>query len=146
MKRSDLEYIRQLNDLINISRDRIDILRLKALPGPILYDNTGASKPMPVNKTERIIELIEKEDKRMNDRIDKRYALKQQAIKEIRATCSEYEERHVLYLRYLSTYADGSALKWDDVIYYVNKYHNIKRAKIYQIHHDALRKVELYNI
>lgn len=146
MNRSDLERIRKLNDRINICRDKIDVLRLKALPGPIRYDNTGASRPAPVNKIERVYELIDKENQIMNSLIDQRHELKEQALEEIPEKCCELAERHVLYLRYLSTDKNGNNLKWGDVIRYVNKYHNIKRAKIYQIHHDAVIKLELYNI
>lgn len=145
MIRSDLERIRQLNDMICFSNERIDALRWKALPGAITYDDTGASRPQPTNKLERIFELIDKEERTMNRLIDRRYALKEQALYEIRHCDLELRARHILYLRYLSTEpSTGRNLSWRRVIFFINKYHNIRKAKIYQLHHDAVSKLSLH--
>ena len=142
MRRSDLEYIRQLNDLINGRLLHIEELKSKAYPGAIIYDDSGASRPAPTNKLERVFELIDQEERKVNRLIDKRYALRCQALNEIRAVCPEYAERHIMYLRYLSK----EPMDWQRIIKYVNKYHNISERKIYQLHHDAVRKLELYKI
>ena len=142
----NLETIRQLNDQIMFSLERIDALRLKALPGAITYDDTGASRPEPTNKLEHIFELIDKEERRVDRLIDKRYRLKRDAVYAIQHSDLEIAARHILYLRYLGTDQDGRSLDWRRVIFYVNKYHNIQRSKIYKIHHDAVRIVKHYHI
>lgn len=142
----NLETIRQLNDQIMFSLERIDALRLKALPGAITYDDTGASRPEPTNKLEHIFELIDKEERRVDRLIDKRYRLKRDAVYAIQHSDLEIAARHILYLRYLGTDQDGRSLNWRRVIFYVNKYHNIQRSKIYKIHHDAVRIVKHYHI
>ena len=147
MTRSDLDYIRQLNDLINGGLLRIAFLRQKAIGGAIRYDDTGSSKPAPDNKIESIFCQIDKEERRVNGLIEKRYALKTQAVKEIQAAGLEIAARHILYLRYLATHpADKSNLEWSEVIYFVNKYHNIQRRKVFNLHHDAVAKLESYRI
>lgn len=142
----NLETIRQLNDQIMFSLERIDALRWRALPGAIRYDDTGASRPMPENKLEHIFELIDKEERRVDRLIDKRYRLKRDAVYAIQHSDLEIAARHILYLRYLGTDQDGRSLDWRRVIFYVNKYHNIQRSKIYKIHHDAVRIVKHYHI
>ena len=142
----NLETIRQLNDQIMFSLERIDALRLKALPGAIRYDDSGASRPEPTNKLEHIFELIDKEERRVDRLIDKRYRLKRDAVYAIQHSDLEIAARHILYLRYLGTDLDGRSLDWRRVIFYVNKYHNIQRSKIYKIHHDAVRIVKHYHI
>lgn len=142
MNRSDLERIRQLNDLICFSIERIDALRWKALPGAIVYDDTGASRPQPTNKLERIFEQIDQEERKVNRLINKRYALKASALYAIQHADLEIEARHVLYLRYLATEpTSGRNLSWRRVTYFVNKYHNIQTRRIMQIHHDAVAKL-----
>lgn len=146
MRQSDLEYIRILNDMISGGVMRIAELRSKAYPGAIRYDDTGGSHPAPVNKIEEVFCQIDKEEKRINKLIDKRYKLKQQALQVIRSTCSEYSEKHILYLRYLSRTKDGDNLDWSTVAKYVQKYHNISLSRIYQIHHNVVRRIERYKI
>lgn len=142
----NLETIRQLNDQIMFSLERIDALRWRALPGAIRYDDTGASRPMPENKLEHIFELIDKEERRVDRLIDKRYRLKRDAVYAIQHSDLKIAARHILYLRYLGTDQDGRSLDWRRVIFYVNKYHNIQRSKIYKIHHDAVRIIKHYHI
>lgn len=146
MNRSDLKNIRLLNDQIAGGVMRIADLKSRALPSAIRFDDTGGSHPAPVNKIEEVFCLIDKEEKRVNRLIDKRYKLKQQAIKEIRATCRDYADRHILYLRYLSRTKDGNNLDWSDIERYVGKYHNISLRRIYQIHNIAVRRMEKHNI
>lgn len=142
MNRGDLERIRQLNDMICFSIERIDALRWKALPGAIVYDDTGASRPQPTNKLERIFEMIDREERKVNRLIDRRYRLKRDAVYLIQHSGLEIEARHVLYLRYLATEpTSGRNLSWRRVTYFVNKYHNIQTRRIMQIHHDAVDKL-----
>ena len=147
MNRSDLEFIRQLNDRITGGLLHIAELKSKAYPGAIAYDDSGASKPMPSNKMELVFCMIDKEERRVNRLIDKRYALKRQAIREIQNSGLEIAERHILYLRYLSRDPrTGYALEWSEGKRYVIKYHNIQDRRIRQLHHDAVRKLEHHNI
>ena len=147
MNRSDLEFIRQLNDWITGGLLHIAELKSKAYPGAIAYDDSGASKPMPSNKMELVFCMIDKEERRVNRLIDKRYALKRQAIREIQTSGLEIAERHILYLRYLSRDPrTGYALEWSEGKRYVIKYHNIQDRRIRQLHHDAVRKLEHHKI
>ena len=147
MNRSDLEFIRQLNDRITGGLLHIAELKSKAYPGAIAYDDSGASKPMPSNKMELVFCMIDKEERRVNRLIDKRYALKRQAVREIQTSGLEIAERHILYLRYLSRDPrTGYALEWSEGKRYVIKYHNIQDRRIRQLHHDAVRKLEHHNI
>lgn len=146
MNRSDLKTIRLLNDQIAGGVLRIADLKSRALSSAIRFDDTGGSHPAPVNIIEEVFCQIDKEEKRVNRLIDKRYKLKQQALKEIRSTCQDYADRHILYLRYLSRTKDGNNLEWSDIERYVSKYHNISLRRIYQIHNIAVRRIELYNI
>ena len=147
MNRSDLDFIRQLNDRITGGLLHIAELKSKAYPGAIAYDDSGASKPMPSNKMEQVFCMIDKEERRVNRLIDKRYALKRQAIREIQTSGLEIAERHILYLRYLSRDPrTGYALEWSEGKRYVIKYHNIQDRRIRQLHHDAVRKLEHHKI
>ena len=147
MTRSDLEYIRTLTDLIAGSQMHIQELRAKAFPGAIRYDDSGASKPMPRNKLEDIMCLIDQEERRTDRLIDKRHALKAQAVKEIQHAGLAIAARHILYLRYLSRQPrTGFALEWSEGRKLVEKYHNIQRRRIYQLHHDAAARLERYHI
>ena len=147
MTRSDLEYIRTLTDLIAGAQMHIQELRAKAFPGAIRYDDTGASKPMPRNKLEDIMCLIDQEEHRTDRLIDKRHALKTQAIEEIQHCGLTIAARHILYLRYLSRHPrTGFALEWSAVIGHVNKYHNIQKSKIYRTHHDAVVRLKHYHM
>lgn len=142
----NLETIRQLNDQIMFSLERIDAMRLKALPGAITYDDTGASRPQPTNKLERIFEMIDTEERKVNHLIDKRYRLKCEAIDAIQHSDLDVAERHILYLRYLGTDRDGYNITWRTTIHFVNKYHNISARRVYQLHHDALQKLNHHKI
>lgn len=145
--RSDLEYIRILNDMIAGGCMKIAELKSKAYPGAIQYDDTGGSHPAPVNKLEEVFCLIDKEEKRVNRLIDKRYKLKQQALREILLSCPEYAERHILYLRYLSRSNEtGMSLEWSEVETHISKYHNIAKRRMYQLHHIALNRLHRHNI
>lgn len=147
MNRSDLDYIRQLNDRITGGLLHIAELKSKAYPGAIIYDDIGGSHPMPSNKIEMIYCLIDQEEKRVNRLIDKRYALKRQAIREIQNSGLEIAERHILYLRYLARDPrTGYALEWSDGKRYIVKYHNIQDRRIRQLHHEAVRKLEHHNM
>lgn len=148
MNRSDLDFIRQLNDRITGGLLHIHELWTEAFfPFTLRCDDSGASKPMPRNKLEDIMCLIDKEERRVNRLIDKRYALKRQAIREIQTSGLEIAERHILYLRYLSRDPrTGYALEWSEGKRYVIKYHNIQDRRIRQLHHDAVRKLEHHNI
>lgn len=142
----NLELVRQLNDQIMFSLERIDALRLKALPGAITYDDTGASRPQPANKLERIFEMIDTEEHKVNHLIDKRYKLKCEAIDAIQHSGLDVAERHILYLRYLGTDRDGYNITWRTTIHFVNKYHNISARRVYQLHHDAVQKLNHHKI
>ena len=142
----NLETIRQLNDQIMFSLERIDALRLKALPGAITYDDTGASRPQPTNKLEQIFEMIDTEERKVNHLIDKRYKLKCEAIDAIQHSDLDVAERHILYLRYLGTDRDGYNITWRTTIHFVNKYHNISARRVYQLHHDAVQKLNHHKI
>ena len=140
MRKADLEYIRILNNVIDGRLLRIAELKSKAYPGAIAYDDSGASKPSPSNKLEEIFCQIDEEERRINKLIDKRYALKCQAVREIQDAIDpdDMVMRHILYLRYLSRKPDGASFEWSDVVKYVNLYHNIRLPRIYQLHHDAV--------
>lgn len=144
MTRADLEYIRILNDQITGGLLHIAELKAKAYPGAITYDDSGASKPTPTNKLEEIFCMIDREERRVNRLIDKRYALRSQAIREIRAVFDDdhIAERHILYLRYLTS----EPLEWSEIIRYVNRYHNISERSAYRLHHNAVQKLSLYNM
>lgn len=142
----NLETIRQLNDQIMFSLERIDALRLKALPGAVTYDDTGASRPQPSNKLEQIFEMIDTEERKVNHLIDKRYRLKCEAIDAIQHSDLDVAERHILYLRYLGTDRNGYNITWRTTIHFVNKYHNISARRIYQLHHDAVQKLNNHKI
>ena len=142
----NLETIRQLNDQIMFSLERIDALRLKALPGAITYDDTGASRPQPANKLEQIFEMIDTEERKVNHLIAKRYRLKCEAIDAIQHSDLDVAERHILYLRYLGTDRDGYNITWRTTIHFVNKYHNISARRVYQLHHDAVQKLNNHKI
>ena len=142
----NLELVRQLNDQIMFSLERIDALRLKALPGAITYDDTGASRPQPANKLEQIFEMIDTEERKVNHLIDKRYRLKCEAIDAIQHSDLDVAERHILYLRYLGTDRDGYNITWRTTIHFVNKYHNISARRVYQLHHDAVQKLNNHKI
>lgn len=147
MNRSDLDFIRQLNDRITGGLLHIAELKSKAYPGAIVYDDIGGSHPMPSNKIEMIYCLIDQEEKRINRLIDKRYALKRQAIREIQSSGLDTAQRHILYLRYLSRDPrTGYALEWSDVRRHVMKYHNISERRVYQLHHMALAKLTNHKI
>ena len=147
MTRSDLEYIRHLNDLIYGGCMHIAELKSKAYPGAIQYDDTGASKPAPTNKLERVFEQVDAEERRINKLIDKRYELKSRALHEIKNADMECAAKHILYLRYLSKDPlTGDNLSWSDVYRYINRYHNIQKRRIFQLHHDAVRKLQNHNI
>ena len=140
MRKADLEYIRILNNVIDGRLLRIAELKSKAYPGAISYDDSGASKPSPSNKLEDIFCQIDEEERRINKLIDKRYALKCQAVKEIQKAIDpdNMVMRHILYLRYLSRKPDGASLEWSDVAKYIETYHNIQLRRIYVLHHDAV--------
>ena len=147
MNRSDLEFIRQLNDRITGGLLHIAELKSKAYPGAIAYDDSGASKPMPSNKMEQVFCMIDKEERRVNRLIDKRYSLTVRALHEIQNSGLEIAERHILYLRYLSRHPrTGYALEWSEVRRHVMKYHNISERRVYQLHHMALAKLEHHKI
>lgn len=147
MRKSELEYIRYLNDLIYGCRMRYEELRSKAYPGAIVYDDIGGSRPAPINKLERVYEMMDQADNKMNKLAVKRYKLKERAIYEIQNSGLETAERHIMYLRYLATDPrSGRNFEWSDVYKYVHKYHNIGMPRIYQLHHDAVELVSLYNI
>lgn len=140
MRKADLEYIRILNNIIDGRLLRIAELKSKAYPGAIAYDDSGASKPSPSNKLEEIFCQIDEEERRINKLIDKRYALKCQAIQEIQQAIdpNDMVMRHILYLRYLSRKPDGASFEWSDVAKYIETYHNIQLRRIYDLHHDAV--------
>ena len=142
MTRSDLEYIRLLNDLISGGIMHIAELKSKAYPGAITYDDTGGSHPMPTNMIEEVFCQIDEEEIRLNKLIDKRYNLRQQAFHEIRTLCPDYAERHIMYLRYLTI----EPLSWSDIFGYVHKYHNISERQMYKLHHDVVNRLERHNI
>lgn len=140
MRKADLEYIRILNNVIDGRLLRIAELKSKAYPGAIAYDDSGASKPSPSNKLEEIFCQIDDEERRINKLIDKRYALKCQAVREIQDAIDpdDMVMRHILYLRYLSRKPNGASFEWSDVAKYIETYHNIQLRRIYVLHHDAV--------
>ena len=147
LDRSDLEYIRLLNDLIVGGCLRIAELKSKAYPGASTYDDTGGSHPAPTNMIEEVFCQIDEEEKRINKLIDKRYRLKSQAIHEIQNSGLECAARHILYLRYLSVDpVTHQNLEWQQAREYVEKYHNISERHIRRLHHVALGKLKTHNI
>lgn len=147
MTRSDLEYIRQLNYRIAELTWRREELWQMTQPSAIRYDSNGCSHPMPTNKMEEILCKIERVDDVLDELIDERHELREKAVEAIQAACSEYAQRHILYLRYLAcntkTYYP---LEWSEGREYVEKHHNIKDRRIRQLHHDAVLKIERYHI
>lgn len=147
MNQSDLEEIRHLNDQINNGIMRLAELRTRAMSRAIKYDTIGGSHGGPVNKLELITCMIDEQERRVNRLIDKRYALKIRALHEIQTAGLEIEQRHILFLRYLARDPrSGRCLEWPEIIFYVNKYHNIQKTKIYQLHHDAVAILKNHNI
>ena len=139
---SELEYIRYLNDMINGRLLHLAELKSKAYPSAITYDDSGASKPMPVNKLELVYELIDEEERLINRLIDKRIRLKRKAVYEIQHSGMSQAERHILYLRYLSRNMNtGENLELSECRKYIAKYHNITDRHIYRLQHIALMKL-----
>ena len=147
MTHSDLLLIRRYNDMIADASLKYDEIRQRAYPGAIRYDNTGASKPMPENRLEAVIEKLIEIDNQRNIITWKRYLLRERAIEEIQDSGLDCVARHILYLRYLArdntTYR---SLTWSDVFRYVNRYHNIQRSKMFKLHHDAVTRLSQYKI
>lgn len=147
MDRSDLEYIRILNDKINEHLERIEFLKSKAFPGAIRYDDIGGSKPTVFDTLGDLYSEIDLEERKADKLIDRRHELKLQAIKVIRASCTDIKHRHVLYLRYLGTVPHTRInLEWPEIRKYMNKRHNIQRRQVQRIHHDAVMEVKHHNM
>lgn len=147
MDRSDLEYIRTLNDKIQGQLLRIEYLKSKALPGAIRYDDTGGNTPTVFDSLGDLYAEIDKVERKVDALIDKREALKNKALHIVLEVCEDYDERHIIYLRYLGKDPHtGDNLEWREVIYHVNRLHNIQERKIYQLHHNVVRKIESYKI
>ena len=153
MDRSELVYIRILNDKINEQLERIDFLKSKTLPGAIRYDDIGGSRSMVCDTLGDIFAEIDLEERLTDELIDKRHALKEKAVKCIQRYCDDPAERHVLYLRYLGTLKNADViekanvnLEWSEVIEEMNKRHNIQRSRVYDLHHIALSKLKHHNM
>ena len=147
MDRSDLEYIRILNDKINQRLLHIEFLKSKAYPGAIRYDDIGGSKPMVFDTLGDLYSEIDLEERKLDRMIDKRYMLKTQAIHAIQSACDDPAERHVLYLRYLGTVPEVKVnLEWSEVMEYMKERHNIQERRVWYLHHVALTKLKHHNI
>ena len=142
----NLLRVRQLNDQINDLNDQITILKWKAYPGAIRYDNTGGSRPAPENKIELILCRIDEIDKRVDHLMDKYADMKKAAAETIYKSDLDIETRHILYLRYLAQDKRKQSLDWRTVIFHVNRLHNIQKTKIYQLHHIGVQRIKSYNI
>lgn len=142
----ELERVRQLNDRINYLNERITLLKSKAYPGAIRYDDTGGSRLAPENKLEMILCRIDEENRRVDRLTDMYVALKKQAARVIFESDLEIEARHILYLRYLAKDKQSHSLDWRAVIYHVNMLHNIQKTKIYKLHHIGVQRIKSYNI
>lgn len=147
MDRSDLEYIRILNDKINEHLERIEFLKSKAFPGAIRYDDIGGSKPTVFDTLGDLYSEIDLEERKTDKLIDRRHELKLQAIRCIQRYCEDPAERHVLYLRYLGTVPRTKInLEWSEVIKYMRKRHKIQERRVYDLHHVAVSKIKHHNI
>ena len=145
MTQGELELIRRLNEQIRVLLLRIGEIRATG-PEAIKYDKIGGSRSAPTNRTEKIVELIDRKEARADRLIDKRYDLVMRAVKEIRAACEDQAERHILYLRYLGVNKEGRSLSWSEVIQYANKHHNIQERRVYSLHHIAIARLRHHNI
>ena len=147
MDRSDLEYIRLLNDRINGKLERIEFLKSKAFPGAIRYDDTGGSKPTVFDSLGDLYAEIDAEERYVDKLIDKRYALKLAALQAIRTSCEDLRQRHILYLRYLGTIPNTCInLEWPEVRKYMMERHKIQERKVYYLHHVALECLKNHNM
>lgn len=147
MDRSDLEYIRILNDKINERLERRDFLKSKAFPGAIQYDDIGGSKSMVFDSLGDIYAEIDLEERKADELIDKRHDLQEKAIQCIQRYCDDPAERHVLYLRYLGTIPKVRVnLEWSEVMEYMKERHNIQERRVWYLHHVALSKLKHHNM
>lgn len=140
MDRSDLIYIRKLENKINAGLERIAFLKSKAFPGAIRYDSTGGNAPTVFDSLGVLYAKIDQEERRVDRLIDQQAALKQQAARAIRQQVEDPRARHIMYLRYLAM------MEWQQVDKIVGKHHKINRRRIFDLHHDALIKLKLYKI
>ena len=148
MSQRDLDNlfrIRFFNDRIAKRLERVEELRQSAIYGAKIMDDIGGSHAQPVNRLEIIMAQMDAEERRADELIDKRYDITAKVVKAIQAAIEDTARRHILYLRYLAV-KGGRCLEWQEVIDQVNKYHNISRSRVFQLHHIALVKLRVYNI
>lgn len=147
MTREDLEQIRKLAEQIASGLEHLAELHARAESRAIRYNTIGGSHGSPVNKLELVECAIDEQERRIDRMIDRRYALKLRALTEIKAAGLEVEERHIIYLRYLSRdRKTGLPLSWPQVIRPVNLYHNIQERKIRYLHDHAVSILASYHI
>ena len=148
MDRKELDYIRILNNKIDSKQKRIEELKSKAYPGAIRYDDTGGSKPMVFDTLGDLYAEIDVVEREANNLITQRSRLQRKAIHAIRVACEDnIKQRHVMYLRYLGNIPHTRInLEWPEVRKYMMERHKVQERKVYQIHHDALKRVNLYKI
>ena len=147
MDKTDLEYIRILNNRINAKLEHIDFLKSKAFPGAIRYDDVGGNKPTIFDALGDLYAEIDVKEREVDKLIDKLYSKKVEAIKVIRASCKDVKHRHVLYLRYLGTVPHTSInLEWSEVLKYMNERHNIQKRQMQRIHHIAVEEIKNHNM
>lgn len=134
MDRSDLEYIRILNDKINFHLERIAYLKSKAFPGAIRYDSIGGSRAMVFDSLGEIYAEIDAEERKVDKLTDQYAAQRSAAIQAIRQLTTR-RERNILYIRYIAFKS------WHEVENIVNKRDKCSMRTIMNIHNDALRKL-----
>ena len=147
MDKGDLEYIRILNTRINDKLEHIEFLKSKAFPGAIQYDDIGGSRSMIFDSLGDLYAEIDTKEREADKLIDKLYSKKIEALKVIRASCTDVKHRHVLYLRYLGMVPHTRLnLEWSEVNKYMNERHNIQRRQVQRIHHNAVEEIKNHNI
>ena len=144
MQRQKLEKIRKYTNLIYTHTLRIEELRLAAAYGSRVLDPIGGSHGSPANRLEILLAQIDKEERKLDAVIDKRYDAVISALKAAK-TLDDVKLRHVIYLRYMAI-KKNRPLEWQEIIAIMRKRHNIQERRIYELHHIALKKLETYNI
>ena len=136
MTRQELENIGILSRKVESTALLLEEIRSRAYPGAIQYNDIGGSKPMPVNKLEAVMCLLDMQERRLDRLIDERYDLMKRATKEIMTKCEDPAQRHILYLRYYK------CLEWRDIKSIMYRHHKIRERKAYNLHHIALNKIK----
>lgn len=136
-----LEHIRELNEQIRKEVRRVEEIRSRAFPGAIRYDTIGGSHGSPANKMEDVLCRVDAEWKKARLLNNLREEEKREAVKKIQSLGLTCAQRHILYLRYLARHEDLTNFSWPDVFKFVNLHHNIERRRMFQLHQDAMEKL-----